>query len=74
MSAPTLPERLDRIEDELAGLESMIDARTRTLWQSIEKLRGEAADLKKLQGTFDTARKAQGGKHGQSTDRTGGKG
>lgn len=46
MRAPTVPERLDRVEDEVAALESMIDARTRKLWQEIEKLRIEVAELK----------------------------
>lgn len=45
MTAPTLPERLDRIEDELAGLESMLDARTRTLWREVEKLQTGVKDL-----------------------------
>lgn len=62
MSVPNLPERVQTIEDELAGLESMIDSRTRTLWQSIEKLRGEVADLQRLHGNLKTAQKAQGGK------------
>ena len=47
MTAPTFPERLDRIEDEVAGLESMLDARTRRLWAEIEKLRAEVAEWKK---------------------------
>ncbi len=47
MSASTFPERLDRVEDEVAGLESMIDARTRKLWQELEKLRAEVSELKK---------------------------
>lgn len=45
MTAPTLSERLDRIEDELAGLESMLDARTRTLWREVEKLQAGVKDL-----------------------------
>lgn len=45
MSAPTLPERLDRIEDELAGLESMVDSRTRILWREVEKLQAGVKDL-----------------------------
>ena len=47
MSAPTFPERLDRVEDEVAGLESMLDARTRKLWQELEKLRAEFAEFRK---------------------------
>ena len=46
MNTPTLPERLDRIEDEVAGLESMIDARTRTLWAEVQKLQGIIEELK----------------------------
>ncbi len=46
MTAPTLPERLDRIEDEVAGLESMIDARTRTLWAEVSKLKAALAEMK----------------------------
>lgn len=45
MTAPTFPERLDRIEDEVAGLESMIDARTRRLWAEIEKIRAIVVEL-----------------------------
>ena len=45
MSAPTLPERLDRVEDEVAALESMLDARTRTLWREVEKLQAGVKDL-----------------------------
>lgn len=45
MTAPTLPERLDRIEDEVAALESMLDARTRTLWREVEKLQAGVKDL-----------------------------
>jgi prefoldin subunit 5 len=62
MRRPDLPERVQTLEDELAGLESMIDSRTRILWQSIEKLRGEMADLQRLHGNLETAQKAQGGK------------
>lgn len=49
MTAPTLPERLDAIEDEVAGLESMIDSRTRTLWAEISKLRAIIEELKAAQ-------------------------
>lgn len=49
MAAMTFPERLDRIEDEVAGLESMIDARTRTLWQAIQKIQAELEQLKAAQ-------------------------
>lgn len=45
MTASTLPERMARIEDELAGLESMLDARTRTLWREVEKLQAGVKDL-----------------------------
>ena len=46
MTAPTLPERMDRIEDEVAGLESMIDSRTSLLWAEVSKLRAIIEELK----------------------------
>ena len=49
MATMTFPERLDRIEDEVAALESMIDARTRTLWQAIQKIQAELEQLKSAQ-------------------------
>ena len=45
MTAPTLIERLDRVEDEVAGLESMLDARTRKLWAEVIGLKAMVADL-----------------------------
>jgi len=45
----TFPERLDRIEDEVAGLESMIDSRTRKLWAEIQKLRAIIDEMKAAQ-------------------------
>ena len=45
MTAPTLPERLDRVEDEVAGLESMLDARTRKLWAEVIDLKAMVTDL-----------------------------
>ena len=47
MSDTSFPARLDGVEDEMAGLESMIDARTRKLWQELEKLRAELAEFRK---------------------------
>lgn len=64
MSNPTIPERLDAIEDEVAGLESMIDARTRTLWQAIQKIQAEVeayrADLVALREYIETGAPRQG--------------
>ena len=42
----TKPERLEVIEDEVKGLESMIDSRTRKLWEEIVKLRTEVRELR----------------------------
>ena len=47
MSAPSLPERVQTLEDEAQALESMIDSRTRRLWAEIETLR---TIVKELQG------------------------
>jgi hypothetical protein len=47
MNRPPLPELLARIEDEVAGLDSRLDARTRTLWLAIEQLRAEIAEFRK---------------------------
>ena len=52
MTAPTLPERMDRIEDEVAGLESMIDARTRTLWAEVVKLQAQVKELQEMNAQF----------------------
>ena len=63
MSAPTLPERLDRIEDELAGLESMVDSRTRILWREVEKLQAGVKDLQErlqVQESHNPTDSAQG--------------
>lgn len=49
MNKQTFPERLDAIEDEVVGLESMIDSRTRTLWQAIQKIQAELEQLKAAQ-------------------------
>jgi len=46
MAVLPFPERLDRVEDEVAALESMVDARTRTLWQAIQKIQAELAEVK----------------------------
>ena len=64
MNKQTFPERLDAIEDEVAGLESMLDARTRTLWQAIQKIQAEVeayrADLVALREYIETGAKRQG--------------
>ncbi len=46
MTQLPLPERLTRIEDEIALFDSALDARTRLLWQEVEKLRGELAEIR----------------------------
>ena len=47
MSAPSLVERIEVLEDEAAGLESALDARTKALWQAVKELR---AEVNRLQG------------------------
>jgi len=46
MNKPDLYERLSTAEDEIKGLESMIDARTRKLWSEIQKLQAEVLELR----------------------------
>lgn len=46
MKMPDLHERIQRLEDETAGLESMFDARTRKLWAEIVKLQAEVKELR----------------------------
>lgn len=46
MSTRTFPERLDVLEDELAALDSQVDARTRRLWAEVEALKIQVADLR----------------------------
>lgn len=46
MSTRTFPERLDVLEDELAALDSQVDARTRRLWAEVEGLKIQVADLR----------------------------
>ena len=46
MAVLPLGERLDRIEDELAGLDSALDARTRLLWQAVNEIRAQVAELR----------------------------
>jgi flagellar capping protein FliD len=41
-----LPERLTRIEDEIALLDSSLDAKTRELWQAFDMLRAQVDDLR----------------------------
>ena len=45
MNRPDLQERVQTLEDEVAALESMLDARTRTLWREVEKLQAGVKDL-----------------------------
>lgn len=45
MKLPDLHERIQRLEDETAGLESMFGARTRKLWAEIVKLQAEVKEL-----------------------------
>jgi len=64
MSKPGPIERLDNLEDEVAALESMIDSRTRTLWQAIQKIQAEVeayrADLVALREYIETGAPRQG--------------
>jgi len=46
VSAPTFPERLGRVEDEVAALDSRVDSRTRRLWQELEQLRAELGEFR----------------------------
>jgi len=41
-------ERVQVLEDEVHGLDSMIDARTRKLWGEIQKLRAEVKELRDM--------------------------
>lgn len=45
MNAPSLVERVTILEDETAGLESALDARTKALWQAVKELRAEVVRL-----------------------------
>lgn len=46
MNTPLFPERLTVIEDEIAGIESMVGSRTRKLWSDIVKLQAEVKELR----------------------------
>ncbi len=46
MRTPDIHERIATAEDEIKGLESMIDARTRKLWAEIQKLQAEVLELR----------------------------
>ncbi len=39
-------ERLTRIEDELALVDSSLDARTRLIWQELDALKVQVAELR----------------------------
>ena len=59
MKMPDLHERIQRIEDETAGLESMLDARTRKLWVEIQKLQDQVKELTEAINPIDGARSAR---------------
>jgi len=59
MKMPDLHERIQRLEDETAGLESMFDARTRKLWAEIVKLQGQVRELTEAKNPYDGARSAR---------------
>ena len=46
MAVLPLGERLDRIEDELAGLDSALDARTRELWTALNSITAMIEELR----------------------------
>ncbi len=63
MNRPDLQERVQTLEDELAGLESMVDSRTRTLWREVEKLQAGVKDLQErlqVQAPYNPTDSAQG--------------
>ena len=59
MSRPDLQERVLKLEDELAGLESMLDARTRTLWAEIQKLQAQVKELAEAKTPYASAGSAR---------------
>ena len=50
MNRPELKERVQVLEDELALLESALDARTKALWQAVKELRAEVVRLQGVKG------------------------
>lgn len=50
MNAPSLAERVQVLEDETAGLESALDARTKVLRVEIEKLKFIVKELQESGG------------------------
>lgn len=46
MRMPDLSERVTTLEDELQGLDSALDSRTRLLWAEIAKLKTEVMELR----------------------------
>ena len=46
MNDLSLADRISRIEDELAGLDSALDARTRLLWQELSAIKRMVAELR----------------------------
>lgn len=59
MSRPDIQERVQTLEDEVTGLESMVDSRTRKLWAEIQKLQFEFQELRERNDV--SASKAQEG-------------
>lgn len=45
MVTPTLPERIQNLEDEVQALDSQIDARTRKIWIEIIALKAMMAEV-----------------------------
>lgn len=46
MRTPDLSERVATLEDELQGLDSALDARTRNLWQAVTEIRAQVDELR----------------------------
>lgn len=46
MAVLPIGERLDRIEDELAGLDSALDAKTRELWTAFNSIVAMVEELR----------------------------
>ena len=59
MNRPDLQERVLTLEDEVAGLESMLDARTRTLWAEIQKLQAQVVELTEAKNPYASAGSAR---------------
>lgn len=46
MSTPTVPERIQVLEDELEALDSRVDSRTARLWAEVEALKIQMRELR----------------------------